>query len=194
MSLRIFLSSYYYYYLLDKICRMLGNKLSNCFFLRYRISSMEKRIHSKKTSDLTYRHYLFHFKWSLMGFLILSSFILFTEINLTSIILPYINEEQQQQQIEFSDKNVIYPLDISKNNYKINRNINYYFKKKDQLKLIDDKDAEKKNYKIVLPLIKSKIQSKSYLILEYTKVFSKPKFCSSTNEEIFGKFCPYKNW
>lgn len=155
---------------------------------------MEKRIHSKKPTNLTYRHYLSHFKWPLLGFFLTISFILFTQSSLTSIVTPYINQEDEQP-FEILDTNVLYPTDILKPNNHINLSINDYFTKKDQLKNLDDTDATKKQFKIVLPLNKEQNnQSKSYLILEYTKVFSKPKFCSTTNEEIFGKFCPYTNW
>jgi hypothetical protein len=152
---------------------------------------MEKRIHSKTISNLTYRHYLFHFKWPLLGFLFILSFLIFTQINLTSSNFPYTIQEQE---IELFDINAIYPIDILNNNNQTNTNINYYFSKKDQLKIIDDADAVNKNLKIVLPLIKDQNLPKSYLILEFTKIFRQPKFCSSTNEQIFGKFCPYTNW
>jgi len=148
---------------------------------------MEKRIHSKNISNLTYRHYLLHFKWPLLGFLFILSFLIFTQINLTSIYTI------QEQDIEVFDTNVIYPIDVLNNN-QINTSIDYYFLKKDQLKIIDDADAANKNFKIVLPLIKDQSLSESYLILEFTKIFRRPKFCSSTNEQIFGKFCPYTNW
>ncbi len=151
---------------------------------------MEKRIHSKKTYNLTFRHYLFHFKWPLFGFFFMLSFVIFTQINLTSILLPYISSEQQ---IEAFDTNVIYPLDII-NNSKIDISINYYFSKKDELKLIDDANAANKKQKIVLPLVKNQSTLNSYLILEFTNVFGKPRFCSHTNEQIFGKTCPYTNW
>jgi len=118
------------------------------------------------------------------------SFVIFTQINLTSILLPYISSEQQ---IETFDTNVIYPLDII-NNSKIDISINYYFSKKDELKLIDDANAANKKQKIVLPLVKNQSTSNSYLILEFTNVFGKPRFCSDTNEQIFGETCPYKNW
>jgi hypothetical protein len=151
---------------------------------------MEKRIHSKKSTGLTYRHYLFHFKWPLLGFLFILSLLIFTQINLTSI-LPF---SMQNQQIESFDTNVIYPIDVFNENHQIDTSITYYFSKKDELKLIDDANAVKKGLKTVLPLIKSYRLWNSYLILEYTNIFGQPKFCSSTNEEIFGKFCPYTNW
>src|SRR5690348_14025869 len=110
---------------------------------------MEKRIHSKKTYNLTYRHYLCHFKWPIVGFIFLLSFLTFTRINLITIIL---SNTIQEQQIKQFNRNVIYPIDILNNNNSIN--INYYFLKKDELKFIDDTHAVNKKQKIVLPLIK----------------------------------------
>jgi hypothetical protein len=151
---------------------------------------MEKRIHTKKSSTLTYRHYLFHFKWPLLGFFMTFSFFIFTQLNFTSIFLPYMNHEQQ---MELFDMNVIYPIDIFNKN--INISINSYFLKKEEIKIIDDANAADKKQKIILPLIKNQtIPSNSYLILEFTNVFKRPRFCSHTNEQIFGSTCPYKNW
>ncbi|CAF0761017.1 unnamed protein product [Rotaria sordida] len=150
---------------------------------------MEKRIHSKKTHNLTYRHYLYHFKWPLVGFIFLLSFLTFIQMNLTTIFVS--NTIQEQQQIEQLNRNVIYPIDILNNNNSVN--INYYFLEKDKLKFIDDTHAVNKKQKIILPLIKDQSTSKSYLILEYTHVFGQPRFCSHTNEQIFGKTCPYTN-
>jgi hypothetical protein len=151
---------------------------------------MDKRIHSKNASNLTYRHYLFHFKWPLIGFLFVLTFIIFTQINLNSIILPYILQEEH---LELLDTNVIYPIDIFNNNA-VNTSIRYYFSKKDELKIIDDANAAYHNQKVVLPLLKNHSLSDTYLILEFTRVFGQPRFCSHTNEEIFGKTCPYTNW
>jgi hypothetical protein len=114
-------------------------------------------------------------------------------MNFTSLLLPSIIERPS---IELVDANVIYPIDIldPNNNEPIDQSIEYYFRKKDQLKIDDDAEAVEKNYKTILPLSKDRKTLNSYLILEYTKIFGQPKFCSSTNEKIFGQFCPYKNW
>jgi hypothetical protein len=154
---------------------------------------MEQRIHSKKPLKLTYRHYLSHFKWPLLGFLIILIFLIFTPVNFKSLLLPAVIEEPY---IELVDTNVIYPIDVldHNDNEPIDQSIEYYFRKKDQLKIDDDAEAVENNYKTVLPLMKDRTTSESYLILEYTKVFGRPKFCSSTDEKIFGQFCPYKNW
>jgi hypothetical protein len=146
---------------------------------------MEKRIHTKNSSSLTYRHYLFHFKWPLLGFFTIFTFLMFTQINLTSIFLPY-------QQIESFNINVIYPTDIF--NKKLNTSIISYFIKKDEIRIVEDANAADKKQKVILPLIKNQSRLNSYLILEFTKVFTQPRFCSHTNEQIFGEICPYKNW
>ena len=112
---------------------------------------MEKRVHSKRISNhLSYRHYLFHFKWPLLAFFFISSFLIFIQINLTNILSSDVIHEEQ---IELFNMNVIYPIDIF-NNKKINTSINYYFTRKDEMKIIDDVNAVHKKQKIVLPLIK----------------------------------------
>ncbi|CAF4361314.1 unnamed protein product, partial [Adineta steineri] len=108
---------------------------------------------------------------------------------MTSVLLSYTNQEQQ---IVIFDSNVIYPIDVI-NNHVINTSITYHLTKKDELKLIDDANAANKKHKIILPLIKHENRLNSHLIVEYTNVFNKPRFCSSTNEQIFGKTCPYTN-
>jgi hypothetical protein len=95
--------------------------------------------------------------------------------------------------LEIPDSNVMYPIDVM-NNKRVNISINYQFFKKDELKLVDDANAVKRRQKVVLPWIEVHTPPKSYLILEYTKVFLQPRFCSHTNEQIFGKTCPYTNW
>lgn len=144
---------------------------------------MEQRIHSSKLSKLTYRHYLLHFKWPLLGLLSIIIFLIFVRFQKTSTISFHRGKES----VEIT---VIYPTDI------INKesSIKDYFMNKDQLKSKDDIQAMEKHLKIVMPLDIDRSQAKSYVILEYTKVFGKPKFCSLTNEKIFGSFCPYTNW
>ncbi|CAM4934547.1 unnamed protein product [Rotaria socialis] len=152
---------------------------------------MEKRIHSKKTFTLPYRHYLFHFKWPLVGFAFVLSLLIFVQIKLTSIFIPYIIEEQH---LEHFNKNIIYPIVLLNNDNNTHRlNMNYYFLKKDELKIMDDIYAIKKKQKVVLPSIKNRHKPNSYLILESTTVFGRPRFCSYTNEQIFGRACPYRN-
>lgn len=144
---------------------------------------MEQRIHSSKSSRLTYWHYLSHFKWALLGLFSIIIFLIFTQLNKTSMVSRFSNAES----VEI---NVIYPTDI------VNKktSIKDYFTNKDRLKITDDIQAMEKNFKTVIPLDIDRSQSRSYVILEYTKVFGRPKFCSLTNEEIFGRFCPYTNW
>ena len=144
---------------------------------------MEQRIHPTKSSNLTYRHYLSHFKWLLLGLFSIIIFVIFTKLNKASMVSPFLNAES----VEI---NVIYPTDV------VNKktSINDYFTNKDRLKTNDDIQAMEKNFKTVIPLDIDRSQSRSYVILEYTKVFGRPKFCSLTNEEIFGRFCPYTNW
>ena len=150
---------------------------------------MEKRIHSKQAHNPTLCHYLLHFKWLLLGFLFALNFLVLAKINLAPTSLPYVI---QKEQIE-SFNNVIYPIDVL-NHSKITTSINYYFLKKDELKRIDDTNAVYRNQKIILPLVKNSSTSNSYLILEFTNVFGRPRFCSHTREQIFGKNCPYTNW
>ena len=148
---------------------------------------MEQRIHSKKSTNLTCKHYLIHFKWPLLGIFSIFLLVILTQLNTTSVVFGRPDEEQL---VESTDISVIYPTDF------LNKttDIKDYFIKKDQLKIDDDRQATKKNFKTVLPLNRDRQQSKTYVILEYTKVFGKPKFCSLTNEQIFGQFCPYTNW
>lgn len=151
---------------------------------------MEKRLHAKKTSDLTYRHYLFHFKWPLAALIFILSFLTLTQINLTSV---FIQNMLNEQQIESFDINMIYPINKSNNSF--SASINLYFSKKDEIKMLQDVDAANKKQKVVLPLRnRTQHESDSYLILEFTNVFGQPRFCSHTNEQIFGKACPYTNW
>ncbi|UJR28243.1 hypothetical protein I4U23_009493 [Adineta vaga] len=149
---------------------------------------MEKRVHSRKNNDLTCRHYMFHFKWPLFGLLFMITFVMFIQINVMSMISSAINPNL----LEIPDTDVMYPTDVL-NTKTINTSINYYFSKKDELKFIDDANAANKQQKIVLPLIENNKTLRTHLILEYTNVFDKPRFCSHTNEQIFGKTCPYTN-
>ena len=152
---------------------------------------MEKRVHSKKISNhLTCRHYLFHFKWPLLGFFFMSSFLICLQINLHYVFSPNVIHEEQ---IDPFDMNVIYPIDIF-NNEKVNTSINYYFFRKDEMKIIENANAAIKKQKVILPLVKNQSLLNSYLILEFTNVFGQPRFCSHTNEQIFGTICPYTNW
>jgi len=151
---------------------------------------MDKRIHKKRSTNLTYRHYLFHFKWPLLGFIFILIFLSLTQTNLSSYVFSTNQFEEENFEILFTD--VIYPIDIL-NQDNQNKNILYYFTKKDQLKSIDDTKSIDRKQKVILPLINNK-SSESYLILEYTHVFGHPRFCSHSKEEIFGKTCPYTNW
>ncbi|CAF1218277.1 unnamed protein product [Adineta ricciae] len=46
---------------------------------------------------------------------------------------------------------------------------------------------------MILSLEKEKLAVDSYLILEFTRVFQHPRFCSHKKHEIFGRTCPYTN-
>jgi len=151
---------------------------------------MDKRIHTKRSANLTYRHYLFHFKWPLLGLSFLLILLTINPMNFTSYFFSS-NEYQENIEILFTD--AIYPIDVL-NQDNPNENILYYLKKKDELKSIEDVKSINKQQKVILPLIKNKSSSNSYLILEFTPVFFHPRFCSNTKEEIFGKKCPFTNW
>jgi len=150
---------------------------------------MDKRVHKNRSTNLTYRHYLFHFKWPLLGFIFILIFLSLTQINLSSYIF---SSNQYDDNFEILFTNVIYPIDVLNQNNE-NKSILYYFTKKDQLKAIDDYKSIDRKQKVILPIINKKL-SESYLILEYTHVFGHPRFCSHSKEEIFGKTCPYTNW
>jgi hypothetical protein len=150
---------------------------------------MDKRVHKNRSTNLTYRHYLFHFKWPLLGFIFILIFLSLTQMNLSSYVFSS-NQFDDNFEILFTD--VIYPIDVLNQNNE-NKSILYYFTKKDQLKAIDDYKSIDRKQKVILPLINNKL-SESYLILEYTHVFGHPRFCSHSKEEIFGKTCPYTNW
>lgn len=147
---------------------------------------MDKRIHTKSSTNLTLRHYLFHFKWPLIIFISILIFFSLIPMNFTTYIYP-----SEKFEILFTD--VIYPIDVFNENIR-NTSILYYFERKDQLKTIDDMKAINRKQKVILPLINNKSLSKSYLILEYTPVFGRPRFCSNSKNEIFGKTCPFTNW
>jgi len=152
---------------------------------------MDKRIYKKRSINLTYRHYLFHFKWPLLGFILLLIFLSLIPMNFSTYIFSF---DESDENFENLYPNVIYPIDIFNGN-NFNNSILYYFTKKDQLKAIDDAKAIDRKQKVILPLINNKpSSSKSYLILEFTRVFNLPRFCSYSKDEIFGKTCPYTNW
>jgi hypothetical protein len=151
---------------------------------------MDKRIHTKRSSNLTYRHYLFHFKWPLLGIIFIFIVLTLTQMNIISYVYsPDLIEENFE--ISFTD--VIYPIDIS-HEKNLNQSILYYFQRKEQFKAIDDAKSIDRKEKIILPLMTNISSSNSYLILEFTKVFFRPRFCSHTKEEIFGVTCPFTNW
>ncbi len=78
--------------------------------------------------------------------------------------------------------------------YMSNWTINDYFIRKEHFKKIEDQYAISQEQKIVIKDDFQKRKKESnYLILEYTKVLSKPRFCGKTEDFIFGKQCPYKN-
>lgn len=89
---------------------------------------------------------------------------------------------------------VLYPTDPLNSNHPLNASIRYHFSKKDDLKVRDDADAVQKKQKTIVPFDRHTRASESYLVLEYTRVFGQPRFCSLTNEQIFGQSCPFTNW
>ena len=97
--------------------------------------------------------------------------------------------------IEYYDQfldNHIYPPPW----YISNWTFNDYFIRKDNFKYLDDQCSMKKNEKIILKndFLNLKKENKlNYIILEYTTVFNKPKFCGKTDDFIFGKQCSYQN-
>jgi hypothetical protein len=147
---------------------------------------MDKRIHAKRSANLTYRHYLFHFKWPLLGIISIFILLILTQMNLTSFVY---SPDFIEEDFEISFTDVIYPIDITQN-----QSILYYFQRKDQLKAIEDAKSIERKDKVVLPLTNNLSSSNSYLILEFTNVFFRPRFCSHTKEEIFGATCPFTNW
>ena len=74
-----------------------------------------------------------------------------------------------------------------------------YFMRKDRLKVMLDEEAIRRKHKIIIKDGFSKPQrthvagNRTYLIVEYTQVFGKNKFCGKTREIIFGQQCPYRN-
>ena len=108
-------------------------------------------------------------------------------------MLTILLDSTEEEQGEPFGINVMYPTDISGTD-RNNTDLNYYFLKKDQFKTVDDIKSVKKKQKIILPLDKGQRYSNSYLILEFTNVFRRPRFCSHSREQIFGSKCPYYNW
>ena len=151
---------------------------------------MNKRIHTRRSTNLICRNYLLHFKWPLTGSIFIFILFLCNEMYFSLVTFP---PNELENRFDISYNNVIYPSGIL-NSTNLNTSILYYLARKDKLKVIDDRKSLEKKQKVVLPLIKNKSSSNSYLILEFTHVFGKPRFCSYSREEIFGKTCPYTNW
>lgn len=151
---------------------------------------MEKRIHTKKTTQLTFRHYLCHFKWPVLAITFLLIFLSLLQLHLTTFLRPAVDDNDSSD-LAFAD--VIYPVKFhDEKGY--NTSIFYYLRKKDQLKAKDDLQSMNKKQKTILPSALNQPSRDSYLILEFTPVFDKPRFCSAKKAEIFGKKCPYTNW
>jgi hypothetical protein len=152
---------------------------------------MRKRLCTKRSMKLTYRHYLYHFRWPLFGIICFLIFISWTKFNFISDVF---SSDEYEEKFEILYTDVIYPIDIFGENNR-NTSILYHFTRKDELKSIDDMKSIDKQQKIILPLIDiNKSSSSSYLILEFTNVFWQPRFCSHSKEDIFGKTCPFTNW
>lgn len=123
--------------------------------------------------------------------LIRHGFLLCTTILLCLWIIPllksyFIDTIEDYDQIE---DNHIYPPPW----YVSNWTINDYLKRKDRFKTMEEQDAIDNHQKIFLDYDPPKQQKSTYLILEYTKVIGRPKFCGKTDDFIFGKQCPYRN-
>lgn len=150
---------------------------------------MNKRLHMKRsTTNISFRHYLFHFKWPLFGLFIIFLIISISQMNIISLNIPIKDATLNQS---FHD--VIYPIEIFHSEH-VNRSIEYYFYRKDQMKKIEDEKSIERKQKILIPYQRRKAQMNSYLILEFTHVFFQPRFCSHKKEQIFGRTCPYTNW
>ena len=92
-----------------------------------------------------------------------------------------------EENVDTIEEKYIYPPPWFISNWTMND----YFIRKDRLKQLDDRYAQKHQQKV---LIESNRKIKSnFTILEYTKVSGGPKFCHQTDELTFGKQCPYKN-
>ena len=157
--------------------------------MQYSVLAMEKRVHSRRTAGLPCRHYLAHFKRPLFSFCIILSLIGFAQRNFRSPL----SSDAELDFLELLNSTVIYPVN-GLNRHSVNTSISYHFTRKDQLRAVDDARAMNSKQKVVLPWADSRRSTDSYLIVEYTKVFLKPRFCSHTNAQIFGETCPYTNW
>lgn len=138
----------------------------------------------KHSTNVPFRHYLFHFKWPLFGLFIVVVLFSFNLIRLDNV---------DETTLDFSSADVIYPINPFQNKV-FNRTIEYYFDRKDQMKKLDDDKSIERKQKVIIPFFPRKTPSKSYLILEFTHVFFRPRFCSHRKEDIFGRTCPFTNW
>ena len=114
--------------------------------------------------------------------------IYFTKMDATSILHVSLPEDQHEDML------VLYPTDPLDSNCPLNASIRYYLSAKDDLKLRDDDHAVENKQKTIVPFERHRDASESHLILEYTHVFGQPRFCSFTDEQIFGRSCPFTNW
>ncbi len=109
-----------------------------------------------------------------------------------SIILNFGKTNVDLMEYENYFDNHVYPPPW----YISNWTINDYFIRKDHFKKIEDQHAIDKNQKIFIDDAdrhRKKGKNSNYIILEYTTVFNRPKFCGKTQDSIFGKKCPYQN-
>ncbi|CAF1263755.1 unnamed protein product [Adineta steineri] len=84
---------------------------------------MNKRIHTKRSTNLTWRQYFLHFKWPVIGFIFFFIFLSLNPLNLNSYIYSSIDDYPSNFEILFT--NVIYPIDILK---KTNRNTKKFWR------------------------------------------------------------------
>ena len=151
---------------------------------------MHKRIHRKVINNISYRRYLFHFKWPLLLFVFFIFLMSLLQLNFKSL---FISNELIDEELDLVT-NVFYPTNFSGGNQR-NFTVLYYFAQKDRLKTEDDLLSMKRKEKIIINDDSlNKKEKKSFSILEFTPVFGQPRFCSSTKNEIFGEKCPYTNW
>ena len=172
------------------------NDLNECFFFpqkvlftdAYHTFSLSKSFYRSGVSHILFyknkfnrmrRSYKFRrFRLSIRSFALCVSFCCFIGITLWNF-----NEEN----VDTIEEKYIYPPPWFISNWTMND----YFIRKDRLKQLDDRYAQKHQQKV---LIESNRKIKpNFTILEYTKVSGGPKFCHQTDELTFGKQCPYKN-
>lgn len=140
----------------------------------------------RRSSSMNHR---FHLRLIRLGF-VLSITSLLCLWFIPSVILPSkSNSLDGRENDDDIEDNHIYPPPW----YLANWTMNDYFQRKDRFKNLEDQHAINQKQKIFLQSDSPNQKKSNYLILEYTHVFSQPKFCDKTHDFIFGKQCPYQN-